>query len=121
MKVKVWNGDQSKYLGEGTYEVNTVVYFWVNPNGSLGSLKDATQKPEPEQIPPGAVLQKSEKDNPMILMDDGTIRYGCQVWWEPVAQDVKNLPEPDMELLMKLAEKAAEKYDITPVDNICRK
>jgi len=113
MRVDVWNGDHTKYLGQGTYEADTVVYFWVNPDGSLGSLHDATEKPDEDQIPPGAELCKSEKDNPMILMDNGGIVYGCQVWWSPTedknASTIKTAKSLDLAELMKLAEESVEK------------
>jgi hypothetical protein len=30
--------------------------------------------------------------NPKIQMDDGSVRYGCQVWWKPITpvEEVKD-------------------------------
>lgn len=91
MKVRVWNGDQSEYLGEGEYVGEVTVYYMVMPDGSLQSLSNAEEKPD--QIPDGATLQESP-GNPKIILDNGKTVYGCQVWWEPVKE---NVPCPEVE------------------------
>ena len=49
-RVKVWNGDQSEYLGEGNYEGDVKVYFVRSPDGSLNSLTNAEEKPDMAQL-----------------------------------------------------------------------
>lgn len=85
MRVKVYNGDKSRLLGFGNYTDNVPVYVMVMPDGSLRSLGNAEQKPD--ELPEGAMLKKIP-NNPKIVMDDGSVKYGCQVWWERVVEDV---------------------------------
>jgi hypothetical protein len=81
-KVKVWNGDQSEFLGEGNYVGDVNVYVISMPNGSIQSIKNAEIKPSPEDIPEGGIIRSLK--NPKIVLDDGQVVYGCQVWWEEV-------------------------------------
>jgi hypothetical protein len=88
-KVKVWNGDQSKYLGEGTYVGDVPVYFIAMPDGSIRSAANAEERPSDQMIAEmgGELIEAG--DNPKIVMDepideDGrNVVYGCQVWWQP--------------------------------------
>ena len=80
-RVKVWNGDQSEYLGEGDYVDDVNVYFIRLEDGSIQSNHNAEIEPEPYQIPPGADIIKAGK-NPKIVLDSGDTVYGCQVWWD---------------------------------------
>jgi hypothetical protein len=82
MRVRVWNGDQSEYLGEGNYLGEVTVYYIVMPDGSLRSCSNAEEQPPQEMIPPGATVQAAP-GNPKIVLDSGEVVYGCQVWWEP--------------------------------------
>jgi hypothetical protein len=91
MRVIVWNGDRSELLGEGVFESSVTVYFGQKktslPNGDVNlelvSLADAEKKPTPEELGEGVdVLTIS--DCPKIVLDNGKVVYGCQVWWEPV-------------------------------------
>jgi hypothetical protein len=83
MRVKVWSGDQSEYLGLGTYLDDVTVYFIAMPDGSLRSCPKAGERPTPEQIAEtGGSLIESE-ENPKIVLDSGEVVYGCQVWWNP--------------------------------------
>jgi hypothetical protein len=84
MKVKVFDGTGRFLLGYGNYDVDVETYVVQMPDGSIRSCPNAEQAPE--AVPEGAVLRKISK-NPKIIMDDGSIRYGCQVWWEPVKGD----------------------------------
>jgi hypothetical protein len=88
MRVKVYNGDNSKFLGLGNYVDDVVVYFIHMPDGSLRSTSNAEQPPVAEMVPEGAEVIKSE-GNPKIVLDNGTVVYGCQVWWEPVVETVE--------------------------------
>jgi hypothetical protein len=87
-RVRVWNGDQSEYLGEGNYVGNVKVYFVRMDDGSIRSLHNAEEEPEPYQIPNGGEIISSD-DNPKIILDSGDTVYGCQVWWEPVEEDIQ--------------------------------
>lgn len=80
MRVKVWNGDQSQYLGLGTYGEDVTVYFIRMPDGSIRSAHNAELPPPPESIPPGARVLEVP-GNPKIKLDSGDTVYGCQVWW----------------------------------------
>lgn len=85
-RVRVWNGDQSEYLGEGDYVGEATVYFVRNDDGTiLSSNQDAETEPDPETLPEGARVMCSE-NNPKIKLDSGEIVYGCQVWWESVEE-----------------------------------
>jgi hypothetical protein len=79
MRVKVWNGDQSEYLGEGTFVGYATVYFIANLDGSITSCDNAEKKPE--GIPEERIIESG--NNPKIKLDNGRIVYGCQVWWQP--------------------------------------
>ena len=77
MRVKVWSGDKSEYLGEGNYVADVTVYFSRNPDGSLSSFSNAEEKPE------NVDFQES-KANPKIILDSGETIYGAQCWFEPL-------------------------------------
>lgn len=84
-RVKVWNGDQSQFLGEGEYVGDVPVYFIRMPDDTLRSLHNAEEPPPKEFLEEtGGKLVKMPR-NPKIKLDSGDTVYGCQVWWEPVA------------------------------------
>lgn len=86
-RVRVWNGDQSEYLGEGDYVGEATVYFIRSDDGTMiSSQEDAETEPDPATLPEGARVMCSE-NNPKIKLDNGQIVYGCQVWWEPVEEN----------------------------------
>jgi hypothetical protein len=77
-RVKVWDGSGDVYLGEGNYVGDVTVYFVVSDDGNLLSTENAEVKPVgilDEQI-------VEAKYNPKIILDDGKVVYGCQVWWK---------------------------------------
>lgn len=84
MRVKVWSGDGKTYLGEGKLVDRETVYFWEDGDGILSI--DPPTEPPPEDV----IEQMEQKgytliewpSNPKIILDDGTIVYGCQVWWK---------------------------------------
>lgn len=78
-RVLVHDGSGQKVLGYGQYIGETKVWFFQMPDGSLRSSPNAESKPT--DIPPGATLHQSD-NNPKIILDDGRMVYGCQVWWE---------------------------------------
>ena len=70
-RVKVWNGDKYKYLGEGVHAGQVTVYFMSDPNNPMGSLQsfsNAETKPTPDQIPAGMEVIESP-DNPKLVLD----------------------------------------------------
>jgi len=83
VRVKVWNGDRSKYLGEGDYVEDVTVYFIRMPDGSLRSNTNAEEEPNFWEIPDGAEVVRSD-GNPKIVLDSSETVYGCQVWWAPL-------------------------------------
>lgn len=82
-RVKVWNGDQSEFLGEGNYVGDVTIYAIQMPNGSLQSNSNAEIEPSPESVPEGGVVRKLP-NNPKIILDNGRTVYGCQVWWDVI-------------------------------------
>lgn len=82
-RVRVWNGDQSEFLGEGNYVGNVPVFFIRMPDGSLRSNTDAETEPDHGDVPPGGEVVRVP-NNPKIVLDNGQTVYGCQVWWEPI-------------------------------------
>lgn len=84
-RVKVWNGDRSEFLGEGVYVGNVTVYF-VNTENGIVSASNAEEKPE--GIPEEQIIETP--NNPKIVLDDGRVVYGCQVWWEIIKDSSNN-------------------------------
>lgn len=82
-RVRVWNGDQSRYLGEGKYVGDVTVYAVKMPDGSITSEKNPEVEPTnpPEE---GKIICLPM--NPKIILDSGETVYGCQVWWEKVQE-----------------------------------
>ena len=80
-KVLVRDGSGQKILGYGKYVGSTKVWVLQMPDGSLRSAPNAEAMPQ--NVPPGAKLYQTD-NNPKIILDDGRVVYGCQVWWEPV-------------------------------------
>jgi hypothetical protein len=75
-RVRVWDGTGEKLVGEGTYVGDVKVRFVMGDDGSIFSTDD------PEvTAPPGTTVVN---ENPKIVMDDGSVVYGCQVWWETI-------------------------------------
>tara|TARA_Y100000034_G_scaffold67850_1_gene81892 strand:+ start:537 stop:887 length:351 start_codon:yes stop_codon:yes gene_type:complete len=109
-RVKVWNGDQSEYLGEGTLEGEVEIYGIITSSG-LTSLADPTQEPHPSQIPANGKLHRGK--SPKILLDDGRVVFGCQTWWQAIGPDTPpeySYDEPDLARLLKLGKASAQKF-----------
>lgn len=86
-RVKVWAGDGETYLGEGIYAGHVPLCFFAMPDGSLLSMHDAESPPPQDIIDEltgrgGVMVQSFE--NPKLVLDDGTVKYGCQTWWRPL-------------------------------------
>lgn len=91
MRVHVWSGDQSEFLGEGELVGEATVYFLACEDGSLISMNNPEERPPEELVAEKGGEIVESKRNPKIRLDDGgRFVYGCQVWWKP-ASDV---PEP---------------------------
>jgi len=88
-RVRVWNGDRSEFLGEGEYIGNVTVYF-VRTESGISSAKNAEQKPD--NVPEDDIVEAP--NNPKIVLDNGQVVYGCQVWWEPAEEATETKPQP---------------------------
>jgi len=84
MRVEVLTGE---HTGFGTYTEDVTVYFIVMPDGSLRSRKNAEEKPTDEEIAASGGTLEVTEDNPKIIMDDGHVVYGCQVWWDNINEE----------------------------------
>lgn len=113
MRVDVWNGDKSQYLGQGTLIGKAIIYGYQgfqNGNPIMYSNPDSPEKPMPNP-PPNTTEHKGE--SPKIKLDSGQIVYGCQTWWSPVQEtETVKQEEPCLETLTGLAEAAFEKYNL---------
>lgn len=82
MKVQVFDGTGNNFLGFGTLVGRVTVYFVIRPDGAITSLANA------EEMPPPAFIAECEGElavvegNPKIILDNGQVVYGCQVWWQ---------------------------------------
>ena len=88
MRVKVFGeGDEILY---GTYNEDVTVYAFWESDGSFLSQKFAEEMPNDTTIDEaekrGATLQRIE-NNPKIVLDNGEVVYGCQVWWSKIEND----------------------------------
>ncbi len=85
MRVKVMDGMGVDLLGYGSLVGHADVYAIKMPDGSLRSLENAEEAPPEEFVrDSGGELVRIES-NPKIVLDDGRVLYGCQVWWEPTS------------------------------------
>lgn len=87
MRVEVWNGSGDCILGEGEYNEDVTVHYFVGPDGVLHSRPDAELEPTPEEIEAATEAGWAyfrSPHNPKIVLDDGKVVYGCQVWWKPL-------------------------------------
>ena len=109
-RVKVWNGDKSKYLGTGDYIGNTETYVVIVPNRPMAllSCKDPRELPNLEDYPPGSKIRKCA-DNPVIKLDSGGLVFGCQTWWSYVPELVEEF-ELDVSRLEEMAKRSAERF-----------
>lgn len=106
--VEVSSGDGKIDRGKGTLVGYATVYFLQSPFGSLQSLANAEE--EPRVVPPNHKVVKAE-NNPKIELEDGTIVYGCQVWWQPV--DTK--PNHILMVRHAIAQLEAQKINLTEI------
>lgn len=92
MRVSVYSGDGQTYLGDGEIVGYTTTYALQMADGSCISMENAEEYPQEfidEFRREGIIFDLREiKGNPKILMDDGAINYGIQVWWQPEAPEI---------------------------------
>ncbi len=81
MKVEVFDGAGENFLGFGNLVGNATVYVIVKPDGSIISSQNAEERPSDELIAEHNGELITIGDNPKIILDDGRVVYGCQVWW----------------------------------------
>lgn len=95
-RVTVYDGDGTTYLGEGEYqgdfEAWALLAFTQTGEITLLSTPTAEKPTEDFMLDHGLVdgkncFLKKLPENPKILMDDGSIKWGCQVWWEPANKE----------------------------------
>ncbi len=84
MRVKVFGGDGTKFLGFGELVSKVTVYAIENPDGSLTSLGNAEEKPPEDVVAQSGGRLITIKNNPKIRLESGEIVYGCQIWWDSV-------------------------------------
>lgn len=86
-RVRVFSGDGSQDLGEGTIVGFPTVHFFRMPDGSLRSERDCEREPTmgmlKEELAKGAAYCMVE-GNPKIVLLTGKVVYGCQVWWKAI-------------------------------------
>lgn len=96
-RVNVFDGDGKTPLGEGTYQGDFEAWALLafTETGEVTLLSTPTaEKPSDEFMLDHGLVDgqnvwiKKLPHNPKILMDDGTIKWGCQVWWEPIKEQV---------------------------------
>lgn len=85
-RVEVFGGDGKTLLGKGRYVGDVTVWYIQSADGNLQSLGNAEEKPGRHLIPKGGKIVRDE-GNPKLVLDDGTVKYGCQVWWNTIKED----------------------------------
>lgn len=88
MRVIVHSGSEDRYIGRGTIVGNATTYGVVAAgDGAMISARDATEYPTEivEQLEDMGVQYEVVKldGNVKIVMDNGDVYYGMQVWWYP--------------------------------------
>ena len=81
MTVEVFDGTGKQLLGFGKLVKHVTVYAIVKPDGSIVSLQNAEERPPDELIAEHNGELLVTEDNPKIVLDDGRVVHGCQVWW----------------------------------------
>lgn len=81
MKVQVFAGAGEDFLGFGNLVGTVTVYAIAKPDGSIVSFQNAEERPSEEAIAEHGGKLITIEDNPKIILDDGCVVYGCQVWW----------------------------------------
>lgn len=89
LRVRVFSGDTKVELGYGTLVGFADVIAFQMPDDSLSSFNDAENTTQ-EQIDAIKAIGGEARfllANPKIILDNDTVVYGCQVWWEPVEEN----------------------------------
>ena len=82
-RVRVFDGAGEKLLGLGTLVGTVTTYGLVSPNQDQIISSENPEDKLPEISESGWTLV-AMSNNPKIVLDDGKVVYGCQVWWEDV-------------------------------------
>ena len=81
MRVEVTSGDGKEFLGFGTLLGEVTTYAIQMPDETILSARYAEKPPSEEMVRESGGTLITIENNPKILMDDGSVVYGCQVWW----------------------------------------
>lgn len=87
--VRVFSGDGSTCIGKGVLIGYVTVYATRNMDSGLLSSTSIS-----ETTPVGVEYETIE-NNPKIVMEDGRVVYGCQVWWEPWVDEFTAVAKED--------------------------
>ena len=109
MRVNVWNGDQSKFLGKGTLLGNVAVHNYIMIEQGRPILY-TNQNPELPMLNPPQGAKHTQGKTPKIKLDSGGFAYGCQTWWREIPEEIKS-EEPSLAMLTGIAEAAFDKYN----------
>lgn len=80
-RVFVQDGDGVTPLGLGWYVGEAHTYIVNTPKG-LRSLGNAEERPSDEMVCEVGGELMEDDTNPKIVLDDGRVVYGRQVWWQ---------------------------------------
>lgn len=84
-RVKVLNGDQTAYVGEGEHVANVSVYIFVKRDEmhieTVGNPEEMPTEETVRMMRSKDMVMEHVPANPKMLLDDGRIIYGCQCWW----------------------------------------
>jgi hypothetical protein len=83
-RVRVYDGWGKKFLGDGYHIGHAKVYAVRLPDGTLASPTNVEEPFPDEMLEVFAETEVEHFDNPKLLLDDGTIKYGCQTWWTQI-------------------------------------
>ena len=87
-RISAISGDGKENLGKGWYVGNVNVYSFRDfSTMSLHTLSNAEQRPSDQLIEAQSALGRELdilENNPKLVMDNGEVYYGCQVWWEEI-------------------------------------
>lgn len=87
-RVVVFDGRGELPLGLGRYVGEARVYIAVGGTKSHPIMRTGRNA----EVPPILRLEEQHYEivtqmNPKLVLDDGRVFYGCQVWWEPIEEE----------------------------------
>lgn len=95
MLVDVYSGNTKTYLGRGQMNEFVTVYLFDVPIDDI-FLPALLTLDNPEEKPPDELVEelriqgvelREVTHNPKIVMEDGEVYYGCQIYWEQVKEN----------------------------------